>query len=146
MTNYFAQDMLTKLGSKPATDVLTEACTRALECGHTFLIGNDLAKTITDLKGEVAELEEALTENHDDQHVRNELGDVLFDLLNIARIKGINFREVENKIAERWLKRKAYMEMRLQEAGYGWDNYPPELGEQFWREAKQQLKQEEYKE
>ena len=147
MTNqpYFAQELLAQLNQQDPVRLIAEAQKRAQEAGHMYYSSSDTQEGMTDLKGEVEELEEAIMEGYSKQHIRNELGDVLFGLINVAQLHGLSFDEVATKMAERWLKRKATMEQDIQNKGYTWRNVPDDVARVSWKAAKNKLKQDEYK-
>ena len=140
----FANEMYAKLGESKPVELLTEAQNRAVEAGHDFACTkSDTA--VDDLEEEVAELREALeAEEKDENHIRNELGDCFFSLINLCRIHGQNVDDVIGKVTERWLSRKKLMEDKVVDAGYTWRNLPDDVSLKIWQEVKQELKQKEY--
>lgn len=142
---FFAREMQAKLGEMHPFDLLTQAQGMAKEVGHDF--GSDEGFTaIDDLEDEVRELREALEDDaQGEKHVRNEIGDVFFSLLNVCRESGIDPHDALQKSAQRWLTRKSVQEQKVEDAGHTWRDLPSEKSCQFWREAKQELKTQEYK-
>ena len=142
---FFAQECLDKLkyGADPLA-LMTEAQNSAVNVGHQFFASMGSADAVNGTLEEMEELKEAILEDHSQEAVRNEIGDVLFGLINICRLKGISFDEMVDKMAERWLERKAYQEKRIEEQGLDWRTVSPELSSEFWKEAKATLKNKEY--
>ena len=134
-----------KLGTMPTAQLLIEAQRAALACGHTFTkYTGQTQHELLDFEDEVRELCEAVRQGHDVIHLRNEIGDVMFHLLNFCRAKGINFDDTLGKFAERWLARKALQEEKILAAGFTWTTIPLEMNEHIWRDVKAELKQKEY--
>ena len=142
---FFAREMKSKVGTMHPFDLLIEAQSKAKEVGHDF--GSDEGFTaIDDLEDEVRELREAIEDEAQGQlYIRNEIGDVFFSLLNVCRENGIDPHESLAKSTERWLTRKSVQEQKVENSGHTWRDLPADKSCQFWREAKQELKQEEYK-
>jgi tetrapyrrole methylase family protein/MazG family protein len=144
MSEYFAQELFEKLDQENAIKLLLEGQKRAVSAGHNFYGGSDAKQALVDLQEELDELKEAIDEKHTSEAVRNEIGDVLFGLINICRLMDIPFEKVSDKLAHRWLGRKALQEKKVQESGHTWKTLPDDLSSQFWRESKQELKNKEY--
>lgn len=126
--------------------LLQQAQAAALESGHAFCKFSGPHAALEDLQDEVNELVEAIKENQGKLHVRNEVGDVVFSLINICRQQGIDFEETIEKFASRWLARKSLQEDKIRAAGCDWRTIPPEQNEQIWKQVKKELKQQEYEE
>lgn len=144
MSEYFAKELFEKLDQENAVNLLLEGQKRAVLAGHNFYGGSDAKQALVDLQEELDELKEAIDEKHSSEAIRNEIGDVLFGLINICRLNDISFEEVSDKLAHRWLGRKALQEQKVQAAGHTWKTLPDELSSEFWRESKQELKTKEY--
>ena len=137
---FWAEEMQQKLNEGgDALTVLAEATQKARANGHNF--GSEtLAEALADLEDEVAELKKAVLEEKTDIRVRNEVGDVLFSLLNICQMQGVNLQEASDALAKRWLNRKAFMEQGLKKNNYTWHNMPHDVCENLWQQAKKELK------
>jgi uncharacterized protein YabN with tetrapyrrole methylase and pyrophosphatase domain len=142
--DFWAEEMFRYLGRLPAVELLQKAQNAAQAAGHQFYGSQSSEGPLVDLEGEVSELLEAIRCNHSTAHVRNEVGDVIFCLINVCRLHGVDFDNAVEKAAERWLTRKSMQEKKLQEAGCNWRTAPKELRERIWREVKTELKNEEY--
>jgi len=87
---------------------------------------------------EIGEFKEAIENNHSDEAVEEEFGDVLFSLVNYARFKGIEPETALERINQKFKSRFEYIEA----------NAPKDLTEMtldemdaLWNEAKAQKKQ-----
>ena len=95
-----------------------------------------------DLKGvwdkvqeELAELQEALASG-DRAAAENELGDVLFALVNYARHQKIEPEVALNGTNNRFAKRFAHVESCVEASGKAWQDFSLDELDQFWDEAK----------
>ena len=86
-------------------------------------------------KEEVEELKEAIY-SKDLKNVKEELGDTIFTLVNIARWLNLNPEEAISSTNKKFLERFAYIESALDGEIY---NQPLEKFEFFWAEAKQNI-------
>lgn len=140
----FAREFLEKYKNEENPCFLLEkAQNAAIECGHHFYSGTDAKESVASLKGELSELEEALNEGFPKEEIRNELGDVLLNLINLTRLCDLSFEEVSKNAAGKWLSRKALQEQKILEAGYTWRTVPDEVSHQIWKEVKSELKAQE---
>lgn len=69
----------------------------------------DTDSAFTKLEEEIVEFKEAL-DTHDTTHQEEELGDMLFCIVNFARMKGLNAEEALRKANNKFIKRFAGME------------------------------------
>jgi tetrapyrrole methylase family protein/MazG family protein len=87
---------------------------------------------------ELGELAEARRRSQDDPHVREELGDVFFTIVNLARALGIDAEAAMRQANEKFYRRFAYMEERAAADGKALSDLSlPEL-EELWQLAKTQ--------
>jgi tetrapyrrole methylase family protein/MazG family protein len=88
------------------------------------------------LREETAEIEDAL-KNESKERVAEEIGDLLFTAVNLARWRGINpemaLRDVNRKFIGRFQK----MEAQAKEQGLDLESLSPEQWEALWQEVKQ---------
>ena len=84
---------------------------------------------------ELAELQEALASG-DRAAAENELGDVLFALVNYARHQKIEPEVALNGTNNRFAKRFAHVESCVEESGKAWQDFSLDELDQFWDEAK----------
>ncbi len=110
---------------------------KAAKVGFDWL---DQKGVIAKLKEELAELEEALDAETDDQaaqaHIAEELGDLLFSAVNLARFRKLDpevlMTEANHKFEERFGK----MEQALSEQGLSLEEATLEQMESAWQAAK----------
>ena len=84
---------------------------------------------------EMAEAGAALTAG-DDAHFREELGDVLFSLVNVARLASIDAEDALHGTIEKFRRRFTEMEAQLSAQGKSVDQVPQAELEQAWEAAK----------
>ena len=84
---------------------------------------------------ELAELQEALASGDRDA-AENELGDVLFALVNYARHQKIEPEVALNGTNNRFAKRFAHVESCVEASGKAWQDFSLDELDQFWDEAK----------
>jgi uncharacterized protein YabN with tetrapyrrole methylase and pyrophosphatase domain len=142
---FWADEMAGLLSRLPAAELLAKAQNAAVCAGHEFY-GGGQEKALADLQSEAAELVDAIQGGQSPAHIRNEVGDVIFCLINLCRLHGIDFGNALEKVTERWLTRKSMQEQRIREAGYNWRTVPGGLRQELWREVKVELSQREYAE
>ncbi len=91
---------------------------------------------VVKLSEELDELSAAQRAKQDDAHVREELGDVLFTLVNLARALGIDAETAMRQANEKFYRRFCFMETQAQAEGKSLiDLSLPEL-EHLWQQAK----------
>ncbi|HEY1654883.1 MAG TPA: nucleoside triphosphate pyrophosphohydrolase [Candidatus Tumulicola sp.] len=87
---------------------------------------------------ELGELAEARRRSQDDPHVREELGDVFFTLVNLARVLGIDAETATRQANEKFYKRFTFMEARAAADGKALSDLSSEELEELWKKAKTQ--------
>jgi tetrapyrrole methylase family protein/MazG family protein len=90
------------------------------------------------LHEELGELAEAQREKHDDPHVREELGDVFFTLVNLSRAMGIDAETAMREANEKFYKRFSFMEERAAGDGKALSDMSIDELEELWQLAKTQ--------
>ena len=91
------------------------------------------------LDEEINELKEAANNPDDISHIEDELGDVLFMTVNIARRLKVDPDAALNKVCEKFRKRFAIMEDFAQSEGKSLSDYTLEELDLFWDKAKEIL-------
>jgi tetrapyrrole methylase family protein/MazG family protein len=91
-----------------------------------------LAKVAEELK----ELERAV-EGGASERVREEVGDLLFAVVNLARLLGVNAERACADSTERFIRRFAYLEQRAAAEGRPLEDLSLEEMDRLWEEAKQ---------
>ena len=90
------------------------------------------------LDEELGELAEAQREKQDDPHVREELGDVFFTLVNLSRAMGIDAETAMREANEKFYKRFSFMEQRAAKDGKQLSDMSIDELEELWQLAKTQ--------
>jgi len=90
------------------------------------------------LQEELTELAEAQREKQDDPHVREELGDVFFTLVNLSRAMGIDAETAMREANEKFYKRFSFMEQRAAKDGKQLSDMSIDELEELWQLAKTQ--------
>jgi tetrapyrrole methylase family protein/MazG family protein len=90
------------------------------------------------LHEELGELAEAQREKQDDPHVREELGDVFFTLVNLSRAMGIDAETAMREANEKFYKRFSYMEECAAKDGKQLSDMSIDELEELWQLAKTQ--------
>ena len=98
----------------------------------------DPAPLFAKLDEEVRELKEAAREN-DPEHTADELGDVLFMTVNIARRLGVDPDAALNGVCEKFRRRFQFMEECAKNEGKAISDYTLAELDAFWDEAKRRL-------
>ena len=87
------------------------------------------------LDEELKELAEEV-KNGDKKKMEDELGDVLFVLINAARLYGLNPDTALEKANQKFMRRFNYIEDKLKEKGLSWKQVNLKTMDQLWNEAK----------
>jgi tetrapyrrole methylase family protein/MazG family protein len=90
------------------------------------------------LDEELRELAEARREKQDDPHVREELGDVFFTIVNLARALGIDAETAVREANEKFYRRFSFMEARAAADGKTLSDLSLDELEELWQLAKSQ--------
>jgi tetrapyrrole methylase family protein/MazG family protein len=105
-------------------------------------VGFDWDK-LSDVLDKVKEEWEELREAETTEHRREELGDLLFVIVNVARFMKIDPEEALALTNKKFYRRFSYIEKKVQEAGKAFEDTTLEEMESWWQEAKQKEKEEE---
>ncbi len=89
------------------------------------------------VKEEISEFE-AEVENMDKEKTTEEFGDVMFSLINAARLYKINPDNALEKTNQKFIKRFNYVESKLKEQGKTFQDTSLEEMDKYWNEAKKQ--------
>jgi XTP/dITP diphosphohydrolase len=89
------------------------------------------------VKEEMEEFHQAC-ESEDDQSKMDELGDVLFSIINYARFVGLNPEEALERTNKKFIRRFQFMEGKMQEQNLTWDQMKLESLDVFWNQAKKE--------
>ena len=89
------------------------------------------------VKEEMEEFHQAC-ESKDEQNKMDELGDVLFSIINYARFVGLNPEEALERTNKKFIRRFQFMEGKMQEQNFTWDQMKLESLDVFWNQAKKE--------
>jgi XTP/dITP diphosphohydrolase len=91
------------------------------------------------IQEEIQELEQAVQENMTIQKREEELGDLLFSLVNYARYIGVNPEDALERTNRKFISRFQYLETQAQAQGLALQNMTLTEMDQLWDEAKKVL-------
>lgn len=98
----------------------------------------DVGGVLDKLHEELTELAQARRAAQDDAHVREELGDVFFTIVNLSRSLGIDAETAMREANEKFYRRFAFMEERAAAGGKTLSDLSLEELEELWQLAKTQ--------
>ena len=87
------------------------------------------------LHEEIDEVKEAISRNHEDD-IREELGDLLFSVVNVSRFLGHNPEELLNLNIRKFVKRFQSVEEKVHSSGKEFKEFTADELDVFWNEAK----------
>ncbi len=116
----------------PALHKAEQVQKRAARVGFDW---NEARQVIEKLDEEVAELKEAMA-GGDRERVRDELGDVLFTVVNLARFEGHHAEQALNDTVARFSERFRWIEDHAHEQGRALTDYTLDELEALWQEGK----------
>lgn len=93
----------------------------------------------TEVQGALDKLKEEVDELAQAQgtEVEEEMGDLLFAMVNVARFKGIEPEQALQKSNDKFVRRFNYIEDALKASGRQWHEVSLEEMDQYWEEAKE---------
>jgi len=95
----------------------------------------DINPVFDKLEEELAELKYAFSTG-DSKAISDELGDLMFVCVNLARHARVNAEMSLRNTNQKFLRRFAYVQQRMQDAGIEMNQQQLETMEQFWQESK----------
>ena len=95
----------------------------------------DAEMALADLKSEISELEDAISAN-DDSNCFEELGDILFSVVNVARFLGIDAEDSLTASCEKFIARFGDVERLAAEQGVDMKHASLDRLNELWRDAK----------
>ena len=117
----------------PALTRATKIQKRAAEVGFDW---DDVSGALSKIKEETDEVIEASKENLDAAHVAEELGDLLFSVVNAARFLKVDPEEALNSATRKFIRRFSYVEQQSLACGKQLQNMSLEEMDELWDEAK----------
>lgn len=94
---------------------------------------NDIWGAIAKLEEEIRELKEAVSAG---RGIPEELGDILFSAVNVARFAGVDPEDALNSCSEKFISRFAYIEKKAEEKGTILSDMSLEEMDELWNESK----------
>lgn len=76
------------------------------------------------------------------KNVEEEIGDLLFAVVNLSRHVGVNPEEALQRANEKFSERFRFIEESVEESGRGWGDYTLDELEVLWQSAKERLNEE----
>lgn len=107
---------------------------KARGCGFDWEEKEDVFEKVEEEFGEVRE---AIGEN-DADHIEAEFGDLLFSVINAARLYGIDPEKALNRTCTKFRNRFTYLEMNTLKKGLKFSDLSLEQMDKLWDEAKKQ--------
>lgn len=124
------------LGNVPKTmPALARAQSISRRAAHLGFEWPHIDQVWAKVEEEIGELKEAAASG-DKTRTGEEVGDLLFTMVNIARFLDIESEEVLAKTVDRFTRRFRHIEARLAEAGRSFEQSSIEEMDRFWEEAK----------
>ncbi|MBS4210809.1 nucleoside triphosphate pyrophosphohydrolase [Bacillus sp. FJAT-50079] len=105
------------------------------EAGKVGFDWDQPGPAIEKVREELQEFELELA-NDNQQEQLNELGDLLFAVINVSRLAGIHPEEALQTANDKFSKRFSYVEMKVLESGKPFEEFDLVQLDQFWNEAK----------
>jgi len=84
---------------------------------------------------EMQEVQEA-GQQGDQEHLEEEIGDLLFAVVNYARQVGVNSEVAINRANNKFIRRFDYVEQQVDSSGKKWEDFNLPQLDAFWNEAK----------
>ena len=124
------------LGNVPKTmPALARAQSISRRAAHLGFEWPDIDQVWAKVDEEIAELKEAAASG-DTKRTGEEVGDLLFTMVNIARFLDVEAEDVLAKTVDRFTRRVRHIEAKLKEANKGFENSSIEEMDGYWEEAK----------
>lgn len=111
---------------------------RARKAGFDY---PDADLALDELKSEICELEEAMTEKRQ-EHIAEEIGDVLFSAVNVSRLYGFDAEELLTRSCDKFIARFSNVEKLAKERGV--DMHASDMGvlNELWKDAKKRIQED----
>jgi tetrapyrrole methylase family protein/MazG family protein len=116
----------------PALQKAYQVQKRAARAGFDW---DNLDDVFAKLHEEIDEVKDAIQREHE-ADTRNELGDLLFSVVNVSRFLGYNPEELLNHNIKKFIRRFQYVENQVHASGKEFKAFSLEELDQFWDQAK----------
>jgi tetrapyrrole methylase family protein / MazG family protein len=123
-------------GVPRAMPALARAQSISRRAAHLGFEWPDIEQVWAKVDEELQELREA-SASGDKTRTGDELGDLLFTMVNIARFLDIEAEEVLSRTVDRFTRRFQHIENKLKDANKGFDQATLEEMDRYWEEAKE---------
>ena len=121
-----------KLSVSPALFQAYQIGIRASKHGFDWEEANEALKKV---KEEIRELEKAINEKRKEE-IAEEIGDLLFSLVNVSRLLEINPELALRRTNQKFIKRFQYIEKKLKKEGKEFSEVNLDYLDEIWNEAK----------
>ena len=118
----------------PALTRAAKVQKKAAEVGFDW---DDVSYAMDKVKEETSELIEAYKDNLDESKIKEELGDLLFSVVNVARFLKINPEEALKVTTDKFIRRFNYVEEQGLACGKSMEEMTMEEMDKLWDEAKE---------
>jgi tetrapyrrole methylase family protein/MazG family protein len=115
---------------------------KAAKVGFDWFLVRDVYAKLQEEMGEVQEAAQMLEDAPEDKrdaaqdHLEDELGDVLFVAVNLCRVFGVDPSVALDKTNRKFTKRFKYVEQKMKESGQEMKQDNLEVMDKFWTDAK----------
>ncbi len=123
-------------GVPQALPALLKAQRTAEKASRVGFDWKDASGVIAKVREEIDELEEAVNENHSPQHIKEELGDVLFAVTNYARHIKVDSESALEGTTNKFARRFRAVEAAVKESGRNLKDCTLEEMDAIWDEVK----------
>ncbi|MGB0732904.1 MAG: nucleoside triphosphate pyrophosphohydrolase [Pontibacterium sp.] len=96
---------------------------------------DDPLKVLDQIEEELQEVREAI-EQGDQQHIKEEVGDLLFAQVNLARHLNVDPESALRETHRKFERRFGYIEAQVLASGKAWEDFALEALENYWQDAK----------
>ena len=118
----------------PALQKAHQVQKRAARAGFDW---NHVDEVFQKLHEEIEEVKEAIGRNHEED-IREELGDLLFSVVNVSRFLGHNPEELLNQNIKKFVRRFQGVEDKVHASGKSFKDFTLEELDAFWDETKRE--------
>ena len=116
----------------PALQKAHQIQKRAARAGFDW---DNIDDVFAKLHEEIDEVKEAISRNHEDD-IKDELGDLLFSVVNVSRYLGHNPEELLNQNIKKFVARFQFVEDQVHATGRAFKEFTLAELDQFWDQAK----------
>lgn len=128
-------------GISPALPVSTQAFKLQKKAASVGFDWQDIKPVIEKLEEEVRELKDEIDKKNNQERIEQELGDVLFSCINLARHLNVSADWALMGANQRFYKRFNFIEEYLKDEQMSFENCSLERLNELWGEAKKSLEQ-----